>query len=278
MAAPYHYPWLSHLDLGVVRSPGPGLGNMLFPIARALVGQHRIGGTFVYPTMRQVKFGPMLRGETDKRTYGNILRSRTMREWRDWAAARVAPSIDEQDTSIDARAARCIVYHGLGDYFLPIAPYAPLVRDWLIANGRFSASLAEPYDIAIHVRMGDFVDQTEDAHEGFNLRQPWAWYRTALDEARRVSGKKQPTIRLFSDVAPVVALREIASTGAVVDTSGNALTAMLNLSKARIIVTSRSSFSMWAAFLGESISIWNGRMDVARYFPFDDRRDISLSL
>ncbi len=32
----YHYPLLSTPDLGFIRGPGPGLGNLLFPITRAL--------------------------------------------------------------------------------------------------------------------------------------------------------------------------------------------------------------------------------------------------
>ncbi len=32
----YHYPLLSSPDLGFIRAPGPGFGNLLFPITRAL--------------------------------------------------------------------------------------------------------------------------------------------------------------------------------------------------------------------------------------------------
>ena len=32
----YHYPLLSSLDFGLIRGPGPGFGNLLFPIGRAL--------------------------------------------------------------------------------------------------------------------------------------------------------------------------------------------------------------------------------------------------
>lgn len=280
MADLYHYPRLSRLDLGVLRSPGPGLGNLLFPIARALIGRQIHGGTFVYPTMRQVKIGPVLRGEIDKRTYGDVLRPRRTSDWREWAAAHLVRAAGEHalpagggaNPGADAR----IVYEGLGDYFLALAGHAPMVRQWLAANGQFSGLLAEDYDIAVHVRLADFTDD-DGSHDGFNIRQPWTWYRAALDEARRRSGKDAPTIRLFADVAPAQALSGIGTEGATVDAAGNALTAMMNLSRARILVTSRSTFSMWGAFLGNCTAIWNGRMDVARYFPVAAGRDIVVS-
>ena len=50
----YHLPLLSSPDVGLFRAPGPGLGNLLFPIARAVVGRETLGGRVVIPTMRQI--------------------------------------------------------------------------------------------------------------------------------------------------------------------------------------------------------------------------------
>src|SRR5689334_20396259 len=68
----YAYPRFSTLDLGFVRVLGPGLGNLLFPWARCVVAcrdRHLIP---VAPTWPQIKLGPWLRGELDKRTYAGL--------------------------------------------------------------------------------------------------------------------------------------------------------------------------------------------------------------
>ena len=47
----YHYPLLSSLDIGPIRAPGSGFGNLLFPIGRALQEAKSKKEVFVRPTM-----------------------------------------------------------------------------------------------------------------------------------------------------------------------------------------------------------------------------------
>ena len=54
----YHYPLLSRPDFGFIRGPGPGFGNLLFPIARALNEAQIQRGIFVRPTLFNLKIGP----------------------------------------------------------------------------------------------------------------------------------------------------------------------------------------------------------------------------
>ena len=72
----YHYPLLSNLDIGIIRSPGPGFGNLLFPIGRALQEAKIKKEIFVRPTMFNLKVGPFLRKEKDLRLYNNELKKR----------------------------------------------------------------------------------------------------------------------------------------------------------------------------------------------------------
>ena len=80
----YHYPLLSRPDLGFIRGPGPGFGNLLFPIARALNEAQIQKGIFVRPTMLNLKIGPFLRHERDLRLYHNELKRRTANDWLDF--------------------------------------------------------------------------------------------------------------------------------------------------------------------------------------------------
>jgi hypothetical protein len=42
---------------------------------------------------------------------------------------------------------------------------------------------------------------------------------------------------------------------------------MRNMSRARIIVASRSSFAMWGAWLGQAPAIWDREFDIEPFFP-----------
>lgn len=262
-----HVPVLSAVDCGIVRSPGPGFGNLMFPISRALIGQQRYGGEFVYPTMRQVKVGSFLRRERDKRTYGDVLRRRTLRDWRTWLSVAGGPNVDEH--AFDGRRQGVNVrYAGLGNLFHDLTGHRDLIRQWMLSNQRF-AQACEPFDIGIHVRLGDFCEAGQ-SRSGNNVRQPLEWYRAALEEARHLSGKAKPSVRLFTDGDPVEVSEKLRVGALGIDHGQNALQSILNLSRARVLVTSRSTFSMWAAFLGDMPAIWDRRYE-ARTRSFPDR-------
>ena len=72
----YHYPLLSRLDIGLIRAPGPGFGNLLFPIGRALQEAKSKKEVFVRPTMLNLKIGPLIRMEKDLRLYNKELKRR----------------------------------------------------------------------------------------------------------------------------------------------------------------------------------------------------------
>lgn len=261
---PWHLPVLSRWDLGVIRSPGPGLGNLLFPIARALIGQKVYGGVFVYPTLRQLKLGTFLRGERDTRTYGNVIRSRTADEWRDWAQAQWRSKIDE-----DAYCGEIdftVRYSGLKRYFHDLAGHSETISAWLKDTVRSVGVINDAYDIGLHIRLGDFTQSAND-QGGNNVRLSFSWYRAALEEARRLLGVQRPRITLFTDGDVDLVKHELAMPDIAIDPSSNALTAMHNLSRARLVVASRSTFSMWAVYLGGMPAIWDGKFDLHRSFP-----------
>jgi len=77
----YHYPLLSSLDIGLIRAPGPGFGNLLFPIGRALQEAKSKKEVFVRPTMLNLKIGPLIRMEKDLRLYNKELKRRNYNDW-----------------------------------------------------------------------------------------------------------------------------------------------------------------------------------------------------
>lgn len=267
----YHFPVLSRPDLFVLRAPGPGLGNLLFPIARAVRAQRNEGGIVVIPTLRQIKIGTYLRQEKDKRTYGDIFRSRSATEAGHWMKAVLLPKRDETDDNPTARVVR---YAGLARQFHDLQGYETAIRDFL--KYRSKAKIAEVnYDIAVHVRQTDFAPPDVGATLQ-NTQTPLNWYREALLVAKQRIATPNPSIMVFTDNNPLAIIEELGIGKAIEEPTGNALTSMFAMSQAKIIVASRSTFSAWAQYLGGNHAIWPSGFQLDLYKPIDTDRDMFL--
>lgn len=257
------------------RTPGAGLGNLLFPTLRALIAQQARGGTFVYPTFAQFKIGPLLRGERDKRFYGDVARARRGDEWADWLRSRLdGPSVDERDERAAGLTEGVIQYKGLRDYFHDLAGHQPLVQRWYADNMRCGPA-GDDFDIAVHIRLGDFVadpGQTGDV----NTRTSFDWYREAIDVGTKQLGVANPRLLIFTDGSFDEVREGLGATDIAFDESEQAAAAMARMARAKLIVTSRSTFSMWGAFLGGCPAIWDKTFDYREYFPH--RADLDTSL
>lgn len=268
-------PLLSAYDFGVIRSPGPGLGNLMFPIARALIGRQRYGGTFVAPTIRQFKLGPILRNEPDKRTYSDVFAHRTLSDWRNRFAARLARRVSEDDFTGAPAQGVAVTYSGLRNYFHDLAGSEALVGPWFKSKAQRRGTIDAPYDIAVHVRLGDFA-VAQGATASGSVRQSFDWYKQAIALARQTLGGSRHRIVMFTDASKTELQPLVSGLDAEFDPGANALTSMLNMSEARIIVTSRSTFSMWAAYLGGAPAIWDAAFDLSQFFPERDGLDIRV--
>lgn len=268
---PCHLPVLSSPDVGLFRAPGPGLGNLLFPVARALIAREKLGGTLVRPTMRQIKIGTYLRRERDKRTYGRIFRHRSAAEMLAWARCRMLASRSETEAGGEARVIR---YEGMRDCFHGIEGHSGLVRAFLEENSARSVPRIE-HDIAMHVRLGDFAPPGDPAVTT-NTQLPLDWYRDALQEARRWLGPGRSRGILFSDERPERIIERLGLEGFTPEPEGNALTSVLLMAQARLIICSHSTFSMWGQYLGNSVAIWPRAFDLRPFKPESAERDIRV--
>lgn len=267
----FHLPELSRPDFGLFRGPGPGLGNLLFPVARALEAQRQRGGIMVFPTMRQIKIGTYLRREKDKRTYGEILRPRTREEAMDWFRATIRRKQLETDTDHHAQVIR---YVGMGRQFQDLSPDPEFLRQFLSGASRIPVPVQE-YDIAMHVRLGDFAPPSASATQK-NIQVPLEWYREALWAARELLGGGVQRGILFSDEAPEVVIGKLGLEGFVPEPQGTALTSILLMSQAKVLIGSRSTFSLWGQYLGKSHAFWPQGFDLAKYKSLDIEKDIFI--
>jgi hypothetical protein len=80
-----------------------------------------------------------------------------------------------------------------------------------------------------------------------------SWYVNLIMALRRRYADKE--IHIFSD-GEESALRPLLATGATLYRSGSDMTDLLAMSGASILVGANSTYSRWAAFLGNMPSIW----------------------
>ena len=272
----YHIPVLSSKDFGLFRTPGPGLGNLLFPISRAVIGAHLTDGIFVHPTMRQIKIGTFLRNEPDKRTYGTVMRKRTASQWRTWFQSKLLKSVSEDDIDPQSKP-RAIRYQGLKNYFYDLDGHHEVVSNWLNNNANVEGNSIDEYDIAVHLRFGDFFPY-EEGNSSPGYRLPFSWYYDAVEMAREKLGGGEKKILLFTDGRPAEVKELMDRWGANLDpgTNTNATATMLRLSQAKLVVASRSTFSMWSAYLGNCQCIWDREFALDKFFPAREGLDMFL--
>lgn len=290
------YPKLSKWDFLYFRLGGPGLGNLLFPWARAKLLARQHGYQFVAPTWPQVKLGPLLRGEFDSRNYFSLFRAlpTDMRGMRRLWVLLVRKRVPEQMLT-QANPGDVIETSGLEGLFEGLLDHPVFLREELIAMlavnrmPQMESAYGCAAAVAVHVRYGDFsaVDQQVSKSGGANRRQPIEWYVAAVEAACRFLGENTQ-INVFSDaedreLAPLLALpmaRRVRGNNAIED--------ILLISRHRVLIASGSTFSMWASFLGQMPTIWfPGQMKFQlvkkrgyeiEYEPGDDVTQFYLSI
>ncbi len=160
----YHYPLLSSPDLGFIRSPGPGFGNLLFPITRALQAAKIKEEVFVRPTMLNLKIGPLIRREKDLRLYNKEFKRRNYNDWVNFLRVFFLKN-------------KVVIHNGLGDFFHDINKSQFLIKNWLLLN-----TLEKPINntgkIAVHIRRGDF-NKANKSDLSFQI--PTQWYLDTVD-------------------------------------------------------------------------------------------------
>jgi hypothetical protein len=108
----------------------------------------------------------------------------------------------------------------------------------------------------VHVRLGDFAQVSDTklvAGGRNNTRIPLSWY-AHLVKKLRVRYPQMP-VSIFSD-GTEQELAPLLESGATLYRSGSDMTDLLAMSCASILVGSNSTYSRWAAFLGDMPSIW----------------------
>lgn len=233
----YVYPALSGRDFSFFRLGGPGLANCMYVAARAYVRSKELNCELFRPTWERLGIGQWIRREKDKRFYVGLFKGESL-----WATIR--------RFWLSRFSSKVEKIEGLGDYFDSLIDHRGEIRSYFenciepeaIKNVPDSLSQV----IGLHARMGDYPTE---------FRVPVSWYVDMVQRIRAVLGR-EVEVKIFSDGTDDE-LKELLSLPNVHRMfCGNALADIVALSRCGLILGSDSTFSGWAAFLGEVSTIF----------------------
>jgi hypothetical protein len=104
--------------------------------------------------------------------------------------------------------------------------------------------------------MGDFANPINEKvlrNGAWNYRLPIKWYISLIEKIQKESNLP---IYIFSDAEDSELKEILAYDNCNRAYFGSAISDMLALSTCKVLVSSASTFSMWASFLGQMPTIW----------------------
>lgn len=215
------------------------------------------------PTWTQISLGPLLRRETDLRHYADLFLpgceevTGARGLWVKLCSRRVS---EEENPTLTGTNGRPVlkVFAGEQDRFLQLNGSHEFLRTALreITRPHWLEAADQIQDVAIgmHVRMGDFVDAQAEPNNP-HRRVPHSWFAESLRTIRSAVG--------YPIRAIVVSDGKESELGELLDQqdvslvrTGSAISDLLVLSRSKVLIASAgSSFSAWAAFLGQMPTI-----------------------
>lgn len=261
-----------------------GLGNCFFAYFHAVLLAELYEGQLIAPSWRSVKLGPYLRGELSLRRYGPLFRPHPREICGIQKFAFLAAHWLGRK-GLETRFDRLIGEpkpHGLtvveapnGRFtFTGLHEHRAMIRERLMTilmERPVQPLWGEADYVGVHVRLGDFL------HAGVakvktgtveGLRIPLTWYVSVMRRVRELCPKMP--IRIFSDGREQELSELLTVPGSAIQREPTDISDLLALSQARLLIGSNSTFSRWAAFLGDMPSIWF-RTDTLPECPNDNR-------
>lgn len=243
----YSFVSLGKLESFGIRLGGAGLGNILFPWATAIVYAKDHNLIRIQTTWQNLKLGTFIRKERDKRMYLDLFSGRD-------GVSGIKKFLLLNFSS------KVKIFSDMDELFEPFKHEHNFVKSELLKIiNPYHINKANGFDnnsVAIHIRMGDFEtpkDETILRSGRWGYRLPIKWYKSIIEKIREVSNIP---IYIFSDAnnEDLQEILELENCKRV--HFGSAISDMLGLSNAKILISSASTFSMWASFLGQHPTIW----------------------
>ena len=243
----YTFVSLGKLESLGVRLGGAGLGNIMFPWATALVYAKKHNLKKIQTTWKNLKFGTFIRKERDKRMYMDLFSETDgISGFKKFFLLNFSNKIK--------------VFSGMDNLFEPFKSYQNFVKTELLKIiNPYHIKRAKEFNsnsIAIHIRMGDFSNPINEKvlrNGAWNYRLPIKWYISLIEKIQKESNLP---IYIFSDAEDCELKEILAYDNCIRAYFGSAISDMLALSTCKVLISSASTFSMWASFLGQMPTIW----------------------
>jgi Glycosyl transferase family 11 len=155
-----------------------------------------------------------------------------------------------------------ITFRGTRDFFCSVRATPNIIGKELREMARpihlptGSRNLARA--IGVHVRLGDFINRPDPMQSELgraNTKVPLQWYVKQLSKLREAVGSDLPAV-ISSDGTDGELAEILRLTNTRRLPKGSALADLLSLSTASFLIASGSTFSMWAAYLGDMPVVW----------------------
>ncbi len=290
----YTYPKFCEKDYLLFRFGGPGLGNLLFPWARSVKVAHEHNLNQIWATWPQLKIGPILRNEIDKRAYSDLFRPvegyvtgiKKLYLFNNLFTKKISENeyykiyIENQELS---NINTIVTFSGMKDMFTPIQKSHELIKGEL---KRITMPIHLEFNksemmrsISLHIRMGDFkiYDESRVSKEVTNMRLPLEWYIDIVKKINYASGNAI-LVKVFSDASDEELLELLKIDNVERVRSGSAISDIFAISHSKALVASNSTFSMWAAYLGRMPLIRFKGMGNYNIFYNKSEHEIELGL
>lgn len=243
----YTFVSLGFLESFGLRLGGSGLGNILFPWARSIVYAKKNNLERIQTTWKNLKFGTFFRRERDKRMYLDLF---TGREGVDGFRKFLLLNFSN----------KVKVFSGMQNLFEPFKKEHDYVKSELLKIiNPYYINKVKNFDsnsVAVHIRMGDFqkTDNETVLRDGhWNYRLPIEWYKSMISKVRNESNIP---VYIFSDASDQDLRDVLQLENCSRAYFGSSIADMLALSRSKLLISSASTFSMWASFLGQNTTIW----------------------
>jgi hypothetical protein len=271
----YIYPFLGRYDLGIVRLFGSGIGNLLFPWARAQILSRDYSLDIIEPTWPNLKIGSIIRGEFDNRFYFDLFcaQKNSISGAEKLITLISKKRISEFDFLRSSRLnsnSNIVVVKGVDDYFEKIKNEYIFVRQKLLEITLEKNKIGLSYDytnsISVHVRLGDFKTG--------NITTPISWYMDVIHLFKDIINENIH-VNIFSDgsneeLSPLLNIKNTKRCG-----FGSSIADLLALSNSKVLIGSRySTFSMWASYLGQMPVVWPIDVNQKKIYVNDNEREI----
>lgn len=230
-----------------------GLGNMLFPWARAVVWSHRLCVPLIEPLWWRPRIGPYLRGEPDKRRYDLLFRQPALSEilldrWQLIKTKHIPEPFTTTQMDQPPPGVGILVTQGMNGYFRPLADDRLIIQQNLLSRLKRRPPIDNTRYVAFHVRLGDFA--RGEPGTATNTSTSIEWF-VAIAKSLR---KQDPTLPFIicsdgedSELKPLWRLPNVQRT-----CPQDAMDDLFTLSAASLIVGSNSTFTAWASFLSQT--------------------------